>query len=155
MQELDTKFLPKGKSVALVINNCPAHPHIENWKSIKLFFLSPNTTSTTQRMDQGVIRSLKAKYRKNMVQKIIRSLQKNYALSEVLILNAMQILVSAWNAVSTENIVNCFRKSGISTANQEAAIADEDDPFKDLQNEIDALRNLQLILYQEMSTQLH
>ena len=77
-----------------------------------------------------------------MVQKIIRSLQKNYALSEVLILNAMQILVSAWNAVSTENIVNCFRKSGISTANQEAAIADEDDPFKDLQNEIDALRNL-------------
>ena len=40
-------------------------------------------------------------------------------------------------------IVNCFRKAGISTANQEAAIADEDDPFKDLQNENDALRNLQ------------
>ena len=41
---------------------------------------------------------------------------------------------------------HCFRKSGISTANQEAAIADEGDPFKDLQNEIDALRNLQLDL---------
>ena len=53
------------------------------------------------------------------------------------------MLISAWNAVSTETIVNCFRKAGISTANQEVAIADEDDPFKDLQNEIDALRNLQ------------
>ena len=100
MQELDRKFPPKGKSVALVINNCPAHPHIGNWKSVKLLFLSPNTTSTTQPMDQGVIRSLKAKYRKNMVQKIIRSLEKNNALSEVLISNAIQILVSAWNAVS-------------------------------------------------------
>ena len=53
------------------------------------------------------------------------------------------MLVSAWNAVSTETIVNCFRKAEISTANQEAAIANEDDPFKGLQNEIDALGNLQ------------
>ena len=61
-------------------DNCPAHTHIENLKSIKLFFLPPNTTSTTQPMNQGVIRSLKAKYRKNTVQKIIRSLEKNNVL---------------------------------------------------------------------------
>ena len=89
------------------------------------------------------IKTLKRKYRKNMVQKIIRRLEKNKALPEVSILKAMQMLVSTWNAVSTETIVNYFRKAGFSTANQEAAIADEDDLFKDLQNEIDALRNLQ------------
>ena len=96
-------------------------------------------------MDQGVIRSLTAKYRKNMAQKIIRSLEKDNALPEVLILKAMQMLVSAWNAVSTETIVNCFRKARISTANQESAIADKDYPLKDmrLRNEIDALRNIQ------------
>ena len=55
----------------------------------------------------------------------------------------LQMLVSAWNAVSTETIVNRFRKAGISTANQEVAIADEDDLFKNLQNEVDALQNLQ------------
>ena len=54
----------------------------------------------------------------------------------------MQMLVSAWNSVSIETIVNCFRKAGISPANQEAAIAEEDDPFKDLQDEIDVLRNV-------------
>ena len=57
--------------------------------------------------------------------------------------------VSAWNAVSTETIVNSFRKGRISTANQEAAIADEEDPFKDLQNEIDVSQNLQIDLVRE------
>ena len=93
-------------------------------------------------MDQGVIRSLKAKYRKNMVRKIIRNLEKNKALPAISILNGMQMLVSAWNSVSIETIVNCFRKPGISPANQEAAIAEEVDPFKDLQDEIDVLRNV-------------
>ena len=55
---------------------------------------------------------------------------------EISILKAIQMLVSTWNTVSTKTIVNCFRKAGISTTNQEAAIAEEDDPFKDLQNEI-------------------
>ena len=61
----------------------------------------------------------------------------------------MEMLVSAWNAVSTEIIVNCFRKTRISTANQEAAISDQEDPFKDLQNEIDASQNLQIDLVRE------
>ena len=53
----------EGRSITLVIDNCPAHPHIENMKSIKFFFLPQNTTSATQPMDHRVIRSLKAKYR--------------------------------------------------------------------------------------------
>ena len=69
--------------------------------------------------------------------------------TKVSILKAMETLISAWNAVSTENIVNRFRKAGISDANQEAVIADKDNPFKDLHNEIDALRNLQPHLVQE------
>ena len=117
VRELDRKFASEGRSIALVIDNCLAHRHIENLKSIKLFFLPPNATSATQPMDQGVIRSLKAKYRKNMVRKIIRNLEKNKALPAISILNGMQMLVSAWNSVSIETIVNCFRKAGISPAN--------------------------------------
>ena len=43
--------------------------------------------------------------------------------------------------LSIETIVNCSRKAGISPANEEAAIAEED-PFKDLQDEIDTLLNV-------------
>ena len=99
---------------------------------IELFFLPLSTTSITQPTD-----------RKNMAQNIIRNLEKNNALPKVSILKAMQMLVSAWNAVPTEIVVNCFCKTEISTTNEEGAIADDDDPFKDLHNEIDALRNLQ------------
>ena len=38
VRELDRKFTSEGRSIALVIDNCPVHPHIENLKSIKLFF---------------------------------------------------------------------------------------------------------------------
>ena len=93
-------------------------------------------------MDHGVIRSLKAKYLTNTVRKIIRSLEKNKTLPKISLLHRMQMLVSAWNALTTETIVNCFRKAGISAENQDAAIA-EDDHFKDLQDEIDALRTVQ------------
>ena len=94
-------------------------------------------------MDQGVIRSLKAKYHTNVVRKIIRSLEKNKTLPRFSLLHGMQMLVSAWNAPTTETIVNCFRKAGIFAENQHAAIAEEDDPFKDLLDEIDALRTVQ------------
>ena len=59
------------------------------------------------------------------------------------------MLVSAWNAFTTETIVKCFRKAGISAENQDAIITEEDDPFKDLQDEIDALRTVQLDLIPE------
>ena len=61
----------------------------------------------------------------------------------------MQMLVSAWNAVSTKTIENCSRKAEISTANKEATIANENYPLKDmrLQNEIDTLiQNIKIAL---------
>jgi hypothetical protein len=48
----------------MIVDNCPAHPHVKGLKSMKLVFLPPNTTSVTQPMDQGVIRNLKLHYRK-------------------------------------------------------------------------------------------
>ena len=45
--------------------------------------------------------------------------------------------------VIIETVVNCFCKAGIFAENQDAAIAEEDNPFKDLQDEIDALRTVQ------------
>ena len=143
VRELDRKFSSEGRNVALVIDNCPAHPQIENLKAIKLFFLPPKTTSKTQPMDQGVIRSLKAKYRKNVVRKVFRSAENKKTLTKIMLLQGMQMLVAAWDALTTQTIVNCFRKSGISIESQEAAIAEDHNPFQELQVEIDNLRSVQ------------
>ena len=61
----------KERKVALIIDNCPVHPEIENLSHVKLIFLPPNTTSVIQPMDQGVIRSLIAHYRKRLVRAIL------------------------------------------------------------------------------------
>ena len=61
VHELDRKFAAESKrKIALIINNCTAHPHVQNLKWVELIFLSPNTTSHIQPMDHGIIRTLKA-----------------------------------------------------------------------------------------------
>ena len=51
----------------------------------------------------------------------------------------MKHLVSPWNSVSKETIVNCFTKSSISQSKQQAAVKDDDDPLKSLQEDLEKL----------------
>ena len=57
-------------------------------------------------MDQGVIRCLKAHYRKQLVKLILRSLDSNKPLPKVSLLTPLQLLLSAWNQLSQTTIVN-------------------------------------------------
>ena len=41
--------------------------------------------------------------------------------------------------VTTKTVVNCFEKAGISKENQSDALLDVDNPFKDLQEQLDML----------------
>ena len=54
----------------------------------------------------------------------------------------MKHLVSSWNTVSKETIVNSFKKSIISQSNQQAAVNDDDDPFKSLRADLEKLHEL-------------
>ena len=74
VRQLDNKFVAEGRKIALIIDNCPTHPRIDNLQAVKLIFLPLNTTSKTQPMDQGVIRSLKAHYRAKVVKRYIASI---------------------------------------------------------------------------------
>ena len=73
---MDKKFVSEERKVALLIDDCPVRPQIENLKLIKLFSLPPRATSQTQSLNQGMIHSLKTQYLKNVVRKIIRSVEK-------------------------------------------------------------------------------
>ena len=90
-------------------------------------------------MDQVVIRCLKAHYRKLLVKLILRSIDSNKPLPKVSLLTALQLLVSAWNEASQTTIVNCFNKAKISEKDQTIAIKDEDDPFKEINKNLNEL----------------
>ena len=74
------------------------------------------------------------------VQKFIEAIDAKKPLPNIMILDAMPLLVAAWDRVSKETVQNCFRKAGLSQETQESAIDDDDDPFKALLDEIGNLR---------------
>ena len=71
---------------------------------------------------------------------LCRALDKDQAYPKISILLAMKILAASWEAVTRETIINCFKKAGINTEAQHAAITASDNPFKDLQESLDALK---------------
>ena len=61
----------KNKKILLLIDNCSAHKHDvikDKLQALKVVFLPHNTTSILQPLDQGVIRSFKAHYRRKMME---------------------------------------------------------------------------------------
>ena len=107
--KLDRTFRMEGRKIALLIDNCPAHPSVSDLTNVQLVFLPFNTTSVFQPMDQGVVRSLKVHYWGRVVRRLCRALDKTKTLPKIPILQAMKTLVSSWEVVSAQTIVNCFR----------------------------------------------
>ena len=136
VREQDEKFENEGRKVALIIDNCPAHPVIENLKSITLYLLPPNTTSALQPMDQGVIWSLKSKYRTHIIQKVLAAIDQGKQLPVISILEAMKVLALSWSEVSKKAITNCFTKSGFS---EDVCSEEDDNLFFQLREAFDKL----------------
>ena len=133
VQEFDRKFAVSKRKIALIIDNCTAHPHVENLKWVELIYLPPNTTSHTQPMDQDFIRALKAKYCSLAIHKLILALEKKKQIPKFSILSAMYMLKKSWDAISNQTFTNCFRKLGILEKDAEKAMNDKEDPFKGLE----------------------
>lgn len=111
VKKWDLELNKEKRQILLLIDNCPAHPHIE-LNNIKLAFFPPRSTSVLQPMDQGIIWSLKQTYRKELLLKILemQATDRNVSIS---ILDAIIILHNSWTKVSTETIRNCFHRAGL------------------------------------------
>ncbi|XP_045461753.1 tigger transposable element-derived protein 4-like [Harmonia axyridis] len=114
LRDWDRNLVKKKKKILLLVDNCPAHPNVTDLKSITLAFLPPNTTSVLQPMDQGIIRSLKCNFRKNLVLKMINGLDCNQnSPMKITILDAIVMINDAWNKISQSTIYNCFKHAGL------------------------------------------
>ena len=76
---------------------------------------------------------LRLKYRILPVRRIITALENDEDMPSFSVLDAMKMLVLAWESVTEETIINCFSKAGISKDQQVAAINDDDDLSRHLQ----------------------
>ena len=111
LQKMNRRFVQQSRNVLFIVDNCPAHPVVDNLSNMKVVFFPPNATSRLQPMDQGVIHALKAGYRKKLLSKMIAAVDEGKDYS-VTLLNALHFLNSAWNAVTQDTVANCFKKGG-------------------------------------------
>ena len=89
IKQLDQKFLAPNRSVAFIVDNFPADPHMPGLTAIGLIFLLPNTTSVTHLMDQGFIRLLQANYRTKIIHKYINAIDSNKEFPKITLLDTM------------------------------------------------------------------
>lgn len=66
------------RKIILFIDNCPAHLKDiqQKLKSIKLAFYPPNMTSKLQLLEQGIIQNVKCHYRRRILGKCIKQMEK-------------------------------------------------------------------------------
>ena len=118
--EFNRDMTKQNRHVALV-DNCAAHPKdsADGLSHVKLFFLPPNVTAVIQPCDMGIIRNLKAMYRKNIISRIISEIDSGSTITvshlakNISLLDAMHMLKGSWQSVKKTTVVNCFAKDGI------------------------------------------
>lgn len=111
LRKWDKELASKKRKIILLVDNCTAHPKL-NLTNINLVFFPANCTSILQPMDQGVIRSLKSHYRKQLLKKIILCMDNAQPVN-VTILDAIQYLDIAWKEVTPRTISRCFKKAKV------------------------------------------
>ena len=122
VRKLDRRMLIEGRKIALLVDNCSAHPVLDELDNIELIFLPPNTTSVLQPMDAGIIKNLKFHYRKYLAARRLNAYENNSEFSWNL-LDCMLAVRNAWRQVSRETVANCFQKCGF-----DSSTSDSDDP---------------------------
>jgi hypothetical protein len=115
MNNLNNTMKSANRNILLILDNAPVHSRDKAFSNVKLLFLPRNTTSISQPLDQGIIRSFKQKYRNFLSRELL--INENHSRMEffasINLLKAFLLLTKAWAEVSKETIECCFCKSGV------------------------------------------
>lgn len=108
-----------NKNVLLFLDNFSAHSVDLNLSNVKLMFFPANSTSVLQPLDQGIIHSFKAHYRKELIALMISKLEVgiDFKPNSIDLFICMNLIKQSLNAVTNQTIINCFNKSRFDFSN--------------------------------------
>lgn len=109
--KIDKTCQRQKRKCALVVDNWPDHPKVKGLKNMSWFFLTLNTPSKTQPMDQGLIRNWRHNNRKLVIARHLRAIEKKKEIEKITFLVAMYYLQQA----KETTIANCYTKAGSKT----------------------------------------
>jgi hypothetical protein len=123
-----------GRKVLLLMDNFSAHVAAFNElesmplglgiENTEVVFLPPNTTSKLQPLDQGIIASFKARYRRSWIRFMLEQHDLGFnPLQRMHVLKAIQFSIRAWDEVTSTTISNCWGHSKVNL-NPSQALSD-------------------------------
>lgn len=121
------------------MDNCTAHTAgTLDIANVEVKFLPPNTTSKLQPLDGGIIRTLKAHYRRRQA---LRTLEQFNRVSQselgkqLDILDAINMMVPAWEVdVSATTIANCWKHCGLTGSTTQRQMHEVNEAISDLED---------------------
>jgi hypothetical protein len=119
----------QNRQMILFVDNCAAHPKDTFFlRNIKVVRYLANCTSKLQPVDLGIIHSLKAYYRKRLVQPSLYLMELGKEVQKKInVLEALYYIMAPWQQVSQQTIQNCFRKAGHKYQSDGNEMANDDD----------------------------
>ena len=115
MAKFNNQMRAAGRHVLYVCDNVSSHQNKE-YSNIKFLMLPPNSTLVIQPLDQGIIMSVKRRYKKKLAERYLVSVEKNKDANALLkqldIVAATNMVHNAWKETPSSIIQNCFRKAG-------------------------------------------
>ncbi|CAB0039343.1 unnamed protein product [Trichogramma brassicae] len=117
LRKWNERLAVERRRILLLVSGHKPRSDLPEFDNIKIVNLP---MSLVQPCDQGVIRMFKVHYRKEMLKRTIElvecneELQANDVAKKITLLEALHLASEAWNLVSSETIVNCFKTAGFS-----------------------------------------
>lgn len=108
--------LPSDCKIVLLLDNCSAHPKAErmNKNNVSVMYLPPNCTSIMQPQDQGILRSLKAKYRSLFMKRMLNVVNAGKPvetfIKEFNMKDVLWFISSAWGMVEAKTLKQGWHK---------------------------------------------
>ena len=104
-------------NILLLLDNAPTHSISEstNLINVRAYFL-PNTTTFLQQCDAGITSSFNVNYKKLFLQKKINDYEEEkngQEYEKISIKHAIKFTAKAWKKVTSQTIINCWKKTGI------------------------------------------
>ena len=121
----------KRRHILMFLDNASSHGDFQ-LSNATLKFLTANTTSHLQPLDQGIIRTFKARYKKHLLRSLLSKIERAESVSElskeIILLDAINWTAKAWSETAPSTLTKCFKTTGFPvTDEQEDDYEDEDD----------------------------
>jgi hypothetical protein len=111
---LDKIMQKQKRMILLFLDNAPVHPPDVKLQNVILKFFPANSTAQIQPLDQGIIRTFKAYYRRYLVKHIIANANAAQTADDVNItaLDAICWIDQSWRSITEATIRNTLKVAG-------------------------------------------